>query len=77
MPSKRLNENFQIASLRFSPESYMMEPEGGETNMKDKRYIRLNPNEMRLTIDAMMNFTTTLFTRASNSIDVDWLLVIY
>jgi hypothetical protein len=75
MPSKRLNDNFQIASLRLFPESYMMEPEGGETTMKDKRYIRMNPEEMRLAVNAMIWFRNTAIQKGIDTIDIDRLLV--
>ena len=75
MPSKRLNENFQIASLWFLPESYMIEPEGGETTMKDKRNIRMNPEEMRIAVNAMIWFRNTAIQKGIDTIDIDRLLV--
>ena len=75
MTSKRLNDNFQIASLRLFPESYMIEPEGGETTMKDKRYIRMNPEEMRIAVNAMIWFRNTAIQKGIDTIDIDRLLV--
>ena len=53
----------------------MMEPEGGETTMKDKRYIRMNPEEMRLAVNAMIWFRNTAIQKGIDPIDIDRLLV--
>ena len=43
--------------------------------MKDKRYIRMNPEEMRIAVDAMMWFRNTAIQRSIVTIDIDRLLV--
>ena len=53
----------------------MMELEGGETPMKDKRYIRMNPEEMRIAVNAMMWFRNTAIQKGIDTIDIDRLLV--
>lgn len=43
--------------------------------MKDKRYIRMNPEEMRLAVNAMIWFRNSVIQRGIDPIDIDRLLV--
>ena len=43
--------------------------------MKDKRYIRMNPEEMRLAVNAMIWFRNTAIQKDIDTIDIDRLLV--
>lgn len=43
--------------------------------MKDKRYIRMNPEEMRLAVNAMIWFRNTAIQKRIDTIDIDRLLV--
>lgn len=43
--------------------------------MKDKRYIRMYPEEMRLAVNAMIWFRNTAIQKGIDPIDIDRLLV--
>ena len=43
--------------------------------MKTKRYIRLNPEERRLAMIAMMQFRNSVIQRGIDPVDIDRLLV--
>ena len=52
-----------------------MEPGGGDVEMKDKRYIRMNPEERRLAMTAMLQFRNNVIQREIDPVDIDRILV--